>query len=116
MYGFLEVVAKTGRTETNGNATTNTGVINGSGDRGAASAVYIDGVPFTQASGEGDPRFVWTAISVDAVDQLQVQTAGYSAQYEGQGIENFTIKQGGNKYHGRIAALAEGARSGGLNV
>ncbi len=31
--------------ETNGNATTNTGVVNGSGSRGAVSAVYIDGVP-----------------------------------------------------------------------
>jgi hypothetical protein len=85
--------------ETNGNATTNTGVVNGSGSRGAASAVYIDGVPFTNGAGEGDPRFVWTAISVDAVDQFQVETSGYPALYEGQGVENFNIKQGGNKYH-----------------
>lgn len=85
--------------ETNGNATTNTGVVNGSGSRGAASAVYIDGIPFTQASGEGDPRFVWTAISVDAVNQFQVQTTGYSALYEGQGVQNYTVKQGGNRYH-----------------
>ncbi len=88
--------------ETNGNATTNTGVVNGSGSRGAASAVYIDGVPFTNGAGEGDPRFVWTAISVDAVDQFQVETSGYPALYEGQGIENFNLKQGGNKYHGAI--------------
>ena len=88
--------------ETNGNATTNTGVVNGSGSRGAASAVYIDGVPFTNAAGEGDPRFVWTAISVDAVNQFQVETSGYSALYEGQGIENFTVKQGGNRLHGAV--------------
>jgi hypothetical protein len=88
--------------ETNGNATTNTGVVNGSGSRGAASAVYIDGIPFTNAAGEGDPRFVWTAISVDAVDQFQVQTSGYPALYEGQGVENFNVKQGGNKYHGAV--------------
>jgi hypothetical protein len=43
--------------ETNGNATTNVGVINGSGSRGAAAAVYINGIPFTNASGEGDTRF-----------------------------------------------------------
>ena len=30
--------------ETNGNATTNTGVVNGSGSRGAASAVYVNGL------------------------------------------------------------------------
>ncbi len=88
--------------ETNGNATTNTGVVNGSGSRGAASAVYIDGVPFTNGAGEGDPRFVWTAISVDAVDQFQVETSGYPALYEGQGVENFNIKQGGNRFHGAV--------------
>ena len=82
---------------TNGNATTNTGIVNGSGSRGAVSAVYIDGMPFVRAGGNGDPRFVWTAISVDAVDQFQVQTSGYSAIYEGQGIQNYTIKQGGNE-------------------
>ena len=85
---------------TNGNATTNTGIVNGSGSRGAVSAVYIDGIPFVRAGGNGDPRYVWTAISVDAVDQFQVQTNGYSAIYEGQGIQNYTVKQGGNKYHG----------------
>jgi hypothetical protein len=87
---------------TNGNATTNTGVVNGSGSRGAASAVYIDGIPFVRAGGNGDPRFVWTAISVDAVDQFQVQTTGYSAIYEGQGVMNYSIKQGGAKYHGSL--------------
>ncbi len=86
--------------ETNGNATTNTGVVNGSGSRGAVSAVYIDGIPFVRAGGNGDPRYVWTAISVDAVDQFQLQTSGYSAIYEGQGVMNYSIKQGGAKYHG----------------
>jgi hypothetical protein len=88
--------------ETNGNATTNTGVINGSGSRGAASDVYVDGVPFVRAGGNGDPRYVWTAISVDAVDQFQLQTSGYSAIYEGQGVMNYSIKQGGSQYHGSV--------------
>jgi hypothetical protein len=87
---------------TTGNATTNTGIVNGSGSRGAVSAVYIDGIPFVRAGGNGDPRYVWTAISVDAVDQFNVQTSGYSAIYEGQGIQNYTIKAGGNKYHGSV--------------
>ncbi len=90
------------RNNTNGNATTNTGIVNGSGSRGAVSAIYIDGIPFVRAGGNGDPRYVWTAISVDAVDQFQVQTNGYSAIYEGQGIQNYNIKQGGNKYHGSV--------------
>jgi hypothetical protein len=87
---------------TNGNATTNTGVVNGSGSRGAASDVYVDGIPFVRAGGNGDPRYVWTAISVDAVDQMQVQTNGYSAMYEGQGVMNYSIKQGGQQFHGSI--------------
>lgn len=87
---------------TNGNATTNTGIVNGSGSRGAVTAVYIDGLPFVRAGGNGDPRYVWTAISVDAVDQFQVQTTGYSAIYEGQGIQNYSIKQGGRRYHGSV--------------
>jgi Carboxypeptidase regulatory-like domain len=87
---------------TTGNATTNTGIVNGSGSRGAVSAVYVDGLPFVRAGGNGDPRYVWTAISVDAVDQFQVQTSGYSAIYEGQGIQNYTVKAGGSKYHGSV--------------
>lgn len=88
--------------ETNGNATTNVGVINGSGSKGAASDVYVDGLPFVRAGGNGDPRFVWTAISVDAIDQFQVQTNGYSAIYEGQGVMNYTVKQGGAQQHGSV--------------
>jgi hypothetical protein len=87
---------------TTGNPTTNTGVVNGSGSRGAVSVVYVDGIPFVRAGGNGDPRYVWTAISVDAIDQFQVQTSGYSAIYEGQGIQNYTIKQGGKDFHGSV--------------
>jgi len=87
---------------TNGNATTNVGVVNGSGSRGAASAVYVDGLPFVRAGGNGDPRYVWTAISVDAIDQFQVQTTGYSALYEGQGVMNYTVKRGGSQIHGTV--------------
>lgn len=87
---------------TSGNATTNAGIVNGSGSRGAVSGIYFDGVIFTRAGGQGDPRFVWSAVAVDAVDQFQVQTNGYSAIYEGQGVQNYNIKQGGPKYHGSV--------------
>jgi Carboxypeptidase regulatory-like domain/TonB-dependent Receptor Plug Domain len=88
--------------ETANNQTDNTGPINGSGSKGGASSVYIDGVPFINVSEEGDNRFVWTAISVDSVNQLQVQTSGYSALYEGQGVQNYDIKSGTNTFHGGV--------------
>ena len=86
----------------NGNLTTNAGIVNGGGSRGAVSSIYISGVPITSAAGEGDPRFIWTSFAVDAIDQLQVQTVGYSAVYEGQGVQNYVVKQGGNKLHGVV--------------
>ncbi len=32
------------------------------------------------------------------------------------GVQEAVFDRGGNKYHGRVAALAEGARSGGLRL
>src|SRR5580692_4948703 len=88
--------------ETNNNLTDNTGPIDGSGSKGGASSVYIEGIPFFNVFQEGDNRFIWSAISVDAVNQLQVQTSGYSAVYEGQGVQNFDLKRGTNTFHGAL--------------
>lgn len=84
----------------NGNLTTNSGIVNGGGSRGAVSAIYINGVPITSVAGEGDPRFVWTSMAVDAINQFQVQTVGYSAVYEGLGVQNYVVKNGTNQIHG----------------
>ncbi|MDQ3363073.1 MAG: 50S ribosomal protein L18 [Actinomycetota bacterium] len=35
---------------------------------------------------------------------------------QGEDVEAVVFDRGGNKYHGRVAALAEGARSGGLKL
>jgi hypothetical protein len=88
--------------ETNNNVTDNTGPIDGSGSKGGASSVYIEGIPFFNVSQEGDNRFIWTAISVDSVNELQVQTSGYPAIYEGQGVQNFDLKRGTNAFHGAL--------------
>lgn len=32
------------------------------------------------------------------------------------GVESVVFDRGGNKYHGRVAAVADGAREGGLNL
>jgi large subunit ribosomal protein L18 len=39
-----------------------------------------------------------------------------ASKASGAGIETVVFDRGGNKYHGRIAALAEGAREGGLEL
>lgn len=87
---------------TSNNSTDNSGIVNGSGPAGGVSEIYIEGVNLPEADQVGDPRFTWTSIGVDAVNQFQVLTAGYSAQYAGQGVENYSIKQGGNTIHGSI--------------
>jgi large subunit ribosomal protein L18 len=39
-----------------------------------------------------------------------------ASRASGAGIEAVVFDRSGNKYHGRIAALADGARSGGLKL
>ena len=39
---------------------------------------------------------------MDSIDQFQVQTSGYSAQYAGQGVQNYSIRQGSNTWHGGV--------------
>lgn len=99
---FISLMPGVNAQPTNGGLDTNTGVINGSGSRGAVSSVYINGIPITSVAGEGDPRFIWTAFPMDSIKQFQVQTAGYSAVYEGQGVVNYTSQSGTNKLHGGL--------------
>jgi large subunit ribosomal protein L18 len=49
----------------------------------------------------------------DASRQVGELIAGRASE---AGIETAVFDRGGNKYHGRIAALAEGAREGGLKL
>ena len=39
-----------------------------------------------------------------------------AARAKDAGIESVVFDRGGNKYHGRVAAIAEGAREGGLSL
>ena len=42
------------------------------------------------------------AMSIEAVEQFQVETTGAKAMYEGQGVSNYVLKSGGNKFHGGV--------------
>ncbi len=64
--------------------------------------VYIEGLPLTSAGTEADTRNLAFGVSVEAVDQFQVETAGAKANYEGQGVENYVFKSGTNQFHGGV--------------
>ena len=84
------------------NATDASGSVNGGNPTGGTSEIYIDGINLPEADGIGDPRFTWSAFGMDAIDQFQVLTSGYSTQYAGQGVQNYSIKQGGSQWHGGV--------------
>jgi hypothetical protein len=62
--------------------------------------VYVEGIPMTNAAAQGETRNLAYSVSVESVDQFQVQTNNSPAECQGQGIENYTIKSGSNQFHG----------------
>ena len=98
-------------------------IIGGTGQR--VGELYVDGLPLTTASQQGDNRPVFNIVPLEAIDQIKVVTSGYSAQYQGAGLENYNLKAGGNQYHGSIFAYVRNtifdawsfsAKPGGPNV
>ena len=63
---------------------------------------YIEGLPMTSAGTESDTRNLAFGVSVEAVEQFQVATTGSEASYEGQGVSNFIVKSGTNRFHGGV--------------
>jgi hypothetical protein len=63
---------------------------------------YIEGLALTSAGTESDTRNLAFGISVEAVDQFQVETSGAKAMYEGQGMSNYVLKSGTNQFHGSV--------------
>src|SRR5215472_11823071 len=64
--------------------------------------VYLDGIPTTTANQQGDNRVVSNGVPVESVEQMQIISSGPSAEYQGAGAVGFTIKSGGQQYHGQI--------------
>jgi len=84
---------------TKNNETDEPPVINGNQN---SAEMYLDGIPATSVSVAGDVRYIWSAFSVETVEQFQLKTSAYSAEYRGLGIENYTIKGAGNQFHGSL--------------
>ena len=64
--------------------------------------VYIEGLAVTSPVAQGESRTLGLGISVEAVDQFQLETAGTGAMYNGQGVTNFVLKSGTNNFHGAV--------------
>jgi Carboxypeptidase regulatory-like domain/TonB-dependent Receptor Plug Domain len=75
-------------------------IIGGTGQR--LGELYVDGLPITTQSQQADNRPVFNIIPLEAVDQITVVTSGFSAEYQGAGLENYNLKAGTNTYHGAI--------------
>ena len=74
------------------------GQVNGA--QGFSKDVFIEGVPITDPIQQGEGRTIALGVSVEAVEQFQMETSGTGVEFNGQGSENYTIKSGGNKFHG----------------
>ena len=86
---------------TNQGSTAGASGIYGTGQTGL-NANYVEGVPVSNISSQGDGTAVATAVSVDAVNQFSVQTSGASTSFGGAGVTNYTINSGGNTFHGTV--------------
>ncbi|MEP7271938.1 MAG: TonB-dependent receptor [Acidobacteriota bacterium] len=74
------------------------GTINGA--QGFSKDVFIEGVPITDPIQQGEGRTISLSVSVEAVEQFQVETSGTGVEFNGQGSENYTIKSGKSEFHG----------------
>ena len=61
---------------------------------------YVEGVPITNSVVQGEGRNLSFGISVEAIDQFQVETSGTAVMYNGQGASNYVVKSGTNQFRG----------------
>lgn len=73
-----------------------------SGGQPFQNETYVEGIPLTSAGTESDTRNLAFGVSVEAVDQFQVETTGSKAMNEGQGLSNYVIRSGTNSFHGAV--------------
>ena len=62
--------------------------------------MYVEGIPITNAVVQGEGRNLSFGISVDAIDQFQVETSGTAVTFNGQGASNYVVKSGTNIFRG----------------
>ena len=62
--------------------------------------MYVEGIPITNAVVQGEGRNLSFGISVEAIDQFQVETSGTAVTFNGQGASNYVVKSGTNTFRG----------------
>lgn len=70
------------------------------GGQDHSAEIYVEGLPTTNPSAAGESRTLGLGVSVEAVDQFQLESAGTSVMYQGQGSSNYVLKSGTNQFHG----------------
>ena len=60
--------------------------------------MYLEGIPITNAVVQGEGRNLSFGISVEAIDQFQVETSGAAVMFNGQGASNYVMKSGTNRF------------------
>lgn len=70
------------------------------GGQQETNELYLEGIAMTFPNQQGDTRTLALGVSVEAVDQFQVETTGQKAMYQGQGMHNYVLKSGTNRFHG----------------
>ena len=95
--------------------------IRGSADRPRLSVYHSNRGVFAQLIDDDAGRTVasasWTESELRKLDSMeQAKRAGQllAERAKGAGIESCVFDRGGYRFHGRVAAIAEGAREGGL--
>jgi hypothetical protein len=66
------------------------------------NGLYLEGVAMTFPNQQGDTRPLALGVSVEAVEQFQVEVNGQKAQWQGQGFHNYQLKSGTNQFHGAV--------------
>ena len=71
-----------------------------SGAQSHSEEVYVEGIALTNPVLQGETRYIAIGVSIEAIDQFQLESAGMPAMYGGQGATNFVLKSGTNQFHG----------------
>ena len=74
-----------------------------SGTANRVQEVYLDGIPVTTISQIGDNRPILNVVPSEGIGEIGALTSGQSVEYQGAGSVNYSMKTGGNQFHGTVA-------------